>query len=190
MTVLVGMLGGPGCGKTSISAKLFAHLKAHNVSVEFANEYIKGWAWEGRSIGLFDQFYAFGKEVHYQSRLFNKVDFIISDSPAMLAAFYQHFYNNDGSLDEASKNFYKLAEEKANVKFLHFLLPRKKEYVEEGRFQTKEEADKLSIDLKKWLDSEKYAYTELDCEDEERLDVILENLEKFLGKKLDGFYRL
>ena len=187
MTVLINMLGCPSSGKTSLSAKLFAYMKARDINVEYSSEYVKGWAWEGKRVGPFDQFYIFGKETHNQSRLFNKVDFIISDSPVMLTAFYHYFYNGNEALNEVCQNFYKLAKEKADIKVLNFFLPRKKKYVSKGRFQTEEEADRLAVQLQEWLAKEQYPYIELDCEDEDRLKVVVDSVKEILGIDINGF---
>lgn len=146
---------------------------------------MKGWAWEGKKVGPFDQFYIFGKESHNQSRLFNKVDFIISDSPVMLTAFYHYFYNGNEALNEVCHNFYKLAEEKAGIKTLNFFLPRKKKYIAKGRYQSEQEADKVATDLRNWLDKEGFPYIVLDCPDKERLNVVMEYIKKEVGD-LDG----
>ena len=180
MTILINMLGCPSSGKTSLSAKLFAQLKAMDLNAEYTSEYVKGWAWEGKKVGPFDQFYIFGKETHNQSRLFDKVDFIISDSPVMLTAFYHYFYNGNEALNEVCHNFYNLAEE-AGVEVVNFFLPRKKKYVAKGRYQTQEEADALAFQLKEWLNKEGYEYTTLECSDKERINVVLEKLKEMTG---------
>ena len=180
MTILINMLGCPSSGKTSLSAKLFAQLKAMDLNAEYTSEYVKGWAWEGKKVGPFDQFYIFGKETHNQSRLFDKVDFIISDSPVMLTAFYHYFYNGNEALNEVCHNFYNLAEE-AGVQVINFFLPRKKKYIAKGRYQTQEEADALAFQLKEWLNKEDYEYIELDCADKERLNTVMDYLKMMTG---------
>lgn len=180
MTILINMLGSPSSGKTSLSAKLFAQLKAMDLNAEYTSEYVKGWAWEGKKVGPFDQFYIFGKETHNQSRLFDKVDFVISDSPVMLTAFYHYFYNGNNALDEVCKNFYKLTDE-AGVKVINFFLPRKKKYVKQGRYQTEEEANNVALELQEWLKKEGYDYIELDCPDKDRLDFVIDKLKALTG---------
>ena len=175
MTILINFIGQPSSGKTSLSAKLFARLKELELDAEYVYEYVKGWAWEGKKIGKFDQFYIFGKETHNQSKLFNKVDYVISDSPVMLTAFYHFYYNGDNALKEVCKDFYKLTDE-AGVKVLNFYLPRKKKYNPKGRFQTQEQADQLAKDLLVWLDNEGYSYEVLDCSEEERVEIVLERI--------------
>ena len=88
MTILINLLGSPSAGKSTAARKLFSRLKDMYLNVEFVPEYVKSWAWDNREIKPYDQFYFFGKEAHNQSHLFNKVDFIISDSPVLLTAVY------------------------------------------------------------------------------------------------------
>ena len=128
MTILINLLGAPSVGKSTTAGKLFAELKGMELNAELVQEYVKGWAWDGRTISPYDQFYFFGKETHNQSHLFNKVDFIISDSPAVLTAFYQLYSQQENSLRGICKHFYEMAEKIDNVKTVNFLLPRKKKY--------------------------------------------------------------
>lgn len=176
MTVLLNFLGAPSTGKTTLSASVFAYLKARDIDVEYSSEYVKTWAWESRNISSLDQYYIFGKEAHQQSRLFNKVDFLISDSPVMLATFYQYFYNGRNTLTVPCHDFYEVAEKEFKVKVINFFLNRQKEYNPKGRYQTKEEADDLSRLLKTWLNFEGFKYHELTCDDSERLEEVVKVL--------------
>lgn len=185
MTILINLLGQPSSGKTSLAAKLFSKLKSMGMNAEYVNEYVKGWAWEGREMTSFDQLYIFGKEAHNQSKLFNKVDIIISDSPVMLATFYQYFLNGKNSLQVPCHYFYDTAEE-LGVQAMNFFLPRRKKYSSKGRYQTEQEADELAKQLKTWLYEENFYYEELNCPDKERLEIIMERLEG-ITHNFEGF---
>ena len=176
MTVLLNFLGSPGVGKTTLSAAVFAKLKSLGIETEYTPEYVKGWVYDGRAISPFDQYYLFGQEVLRQSRLFNKVDVVISDSPVMLAAFYQYHYNGKNTLRIPCHDFYDTAEKVAHVEIVNFVLPRRKEYNPNWRYQTKEESDAISELLKTWLNFEGYSYYELKCDDTNRVEEVLEVL--------------
>lgn len=151
------------------------------LSVEYSPEFIKQWCYEGKTVNKFDQYYVFGVECLNQSRLFNKVDYVISDSPVLLTGFYNYYYNKgDNSLSEACKGFYKKAAEDG-IEVLNFFLPRKKRYVTKGRFQTEAEADEVAVMLKEWLAKEGYEYTELTCPDRDRLDAVMSIIEQKVG---------
>ena len=186
MTILINFLGSPSSGKSTTAGKLFTRLKDMNLNVEYVQEYVKSWAWDQRKISPYDQFYFFGKEAHNQSHLFNKVDFIISDSPVLLTAFYHMHYNGDNALREICKDFYDMASRIDNVETLNFFLPRKKAYNPKGRYQTQEQADKIAELLKAWLTVECYPFEELDCPDEYRVDAIIDRL-KIATNGFEGY---
>ena len=176
MTILINLLGSPSAGKSTAAGKLFSRLKDMYLNVEFVPEYVKSWAWDNREIKPYDQFYFFGKEAHNQSHLFNKVDFIISDSPVLLTAFYHLYYNKDNALREICKDFYEMAERLDNVQVVNFFLPRKKKYIKRGRYQTEKQADEVAIVLKKFLEIECYDFIEVDCPDEKRTEFMVDKL--------------
>lgn len=175
MTVIVNMVGQPSCGKTSTSVKLLAHLKELGVEAEYCPEAAKTYLYDGKKVNKYMQFGLFGSECTTQSRLFDSVDVVISDSSPVLAAFYEYFYNGDNALAPACKEFYKKTKED-DIKVLNFFLPRKKKYNPKARFQTEAQATDVAIKLREWLDSEGYEYEVLDCPDEARLDAIMKRL--------------
>lgn len=179
--VVLNLVGAPSVGKSTTAAKLFGELKALNLNVEYSPEVVKTWCYEGKQVNKYDQYYLFGCECHNQSRLFNSVDIIISDSSPILAAFYNYYYNNgDNSLAPACEEFYRKVTEDG-IKVLNFFLPRKKQYVTKGRYQTEQEANKVAEDLKTWLKKEGYDYIELECPDSERLDFVIGKLRELTG---------
>lgn len=183
MTVLINFFGSPSSGKTTLSAALFTQLKVMGLNAEFTPEYVKSWVYESRPVGKYGQFTIFGEEVRRQSRLFNTVDVAISDSPVALTGFYNCFYNqgSDNCLSAPCKEFYRRAKEEDKVHIINFLLPKRKEYTAGGRYQSKDEADMIDIQLREWLNNEGYEYIELDCPDKDRVDTIIEKLKEVTG---------
>ena len=177
---LIQMIGSPSVGKSTTAAKLFTKLKDMGLNVELVTEYCKNWIWDKREITPYSEMYFFGKQSHAESHLFNKVEYIVTDSPTLLAAFYQWYYNGNNCLSSACREFYKRAAED-NVKVLNFLLPRKKAYNPKGRLQTEKESDELALLLKGWLDQEGYPYINLNCLDSERVDKVMSYLRTMTG---------
>ena len=185
MTILINLIGAPSVGKSTTAGRLFAALKGMGLNAEYSSEYVKGWVYRGQQVSPYDQLYIAGKEVYRQSHLFNKVDFIISDSPVILTAFYHLYNNHDNALREICKDFYDMAERLDNVKVLTFYLQRKKKYQTQGRYHTEEQSDEINRLLRCFLEVEAYPYEELDCPDEDRIDVIMERL-KELTNNFEG----
>ena len=105
MTILINLFGQPSAGKSTTSAELFAKMKYLKLDVELCQEWVKKWAWEGRVPNKYDQYYISGKEIHQQSRLFGKVEYIISDSPVFLGSFYNYYFNKNDDFFKIINSF-------------------------------------------------------------------------------------
>lgn len=132
--------GGPGCGKSTIAARVFADLKMKHYNVEQVTEYIKTWAHEGKFPKSFDQLYVFGKQMHREDVVLQHVDLIVTDSPLLMNSVYAETYGFPGwpELVSLGKKF----EEK--YPSINFFLPRRFDYKnEEGRYQDLEQAKEI-----------------------------------------------
>jgi deoxyadenosine/deoxycytidine kinase len=150
MTTLINLYGGPGTGKSTNAAKLFAHLKETGINCELVQEYVKQWAWENKTPSILDQFYLFGKQAKKEYSLFNKVDYIITDSPLELCCFYAHKYGPKSLahvFDQMLCEYRKLC----NISIVHIFLHRVKSYQPKGRFQTEQEAKIIDQELREYL---------------------------------------
>jgi len=143
MAIVVNLFAGPGVGKSTTAARIFAELKMHGVNCEMALEFAKDKVWEESFKTIDDQIYIFGKQFHKIWRLKDKVDVIICDSPLPISIVYDK---------ENSEAFHTLIMEQFN-KFDNYnvLLTRSGEYQKEGRVQTEEEAKGVDEIVKKVL---------------------------------------
>src|SRR5579885_3619982 len=91
-TTIINVYGGPGAGKSTSAAYLYYLLKVAGKNVELVREYVKDWAWEGRKFGAYDEIYFLGKQVRHESMLFGKVDWIVTDAPVYMTAYYASIY--------------------------------------------------------------------------------------------------
>jgi nicotinamide riboside kinase len=149
-TLVINLTGGPGTGKSTLSANLFAKLKMIGVDVELAPEYVKDLVWEESFKKIENQIYIFGKQHNRLYRLKNKVKVIITDSPLLNSIVY---YNGNNPHFEPLV----IWEFKA-MNNLTFYLERSFEYVQNGRMQDIEGAKKVDETYKSILDKYEIDY--------------------------------
>jgi len=134
-TLIISLFGGPGTGKSTLCANLFARMKMDGIDVEMAPEYVKEVVWEESFKKIENQLYIFGKQHQRTHRLIDKVDVIITDSPLLNSIVYYNG-NNPYFTDLVLCEYNKMNN-------LAFYLERSFEYVQNGRTQTLENAKKV-----------------------------------------------
>ena len=142
-TKVINIYAGSGAGKSTLAAGLFFKMKKAGLNVELAREWVKSWAWSGRKITELDQLHISGQQSEVESSLYGKVDYVITDSPLLLSAIYDEFYNTSPIVLSVVQGF--LARAKAlGVHHVDFRLMRHKKFNPQGRYET--EATARAID--------------------------------------------
>ena len=136
---VINLFGGPGCGKSTTAAALFALMKRQGMNVEMITEFAKDLVWTERNKELGDEVYIFGKMYHKLWRLRDKVDYVITDSPLPFCHYY----------DRENIPYFKEFAMSAFNSFdnINFSLVRSFPYQQEGRYQTEAEADKVHEEI-------------------------------------------
>lgn len=156
-TLIINLIGGPGCGKSTSASGIFYELKKHGINCELSLEFAKDKVWEESYKVLDDQLYVFGKQYHKLFRLKDKVDVIITDSPLLISIHYNKI---------SSQHFNNLVVEQYHTfNNLMYFINRSETYQSEGRLQTKEESEMIDRDIKTILETYDIDYTEISCED-------------------------
>jgi len=161
MTKIITLYGGPGVGKSTTSAHIFAELKQRQSSVELVREYVKKWAWQGRKISGYDEFYFVGKQIHEESTLFGKVDYIVTDKPLIMDIYYSQRYASKTiakGIRAAVTSFYAAAAEDGH-QHLHVFLTRSKPYDARGRYEDEATARQMDGEIRDMLIELSYVYT-------------------------------
>ena len=86
--MIINLYGGPGTGKSTTAAHLFALMKHKGMSCELVTEFAKDLTWEDRQTCLSNQVYVLGEQHRRLERVKNKVDYVITDSPLLLSCVY------------------------------------------------------------------------------------------------------
>ena len=131
-TLVINLFGGPGVGKSTLCASVFARLKVMGIDCEMATEYAKDMVWEESYKKLENQIYIFGKQHARVHRLLGKVDVVITDSQLLNSMVY------DKSNNQELKNLTISEFKKLNT--LNFYINRRLKYEENGRVQTLDQA--------------------------------------------------
>lgn len=163
-TAVIELYGGPGCGKSTAAAEIYTYLKRKNHDCELVREYVKDWAWEDRKVNLWDELYILGSQLRRESILYNKVQYIITDSPLWLSGFYEKYYFPN--LVELPCHQALMALKKEfNGRLYHkryFLNRKNKNYITPGRYQDIDEATGIDIMMKEYLSASDLKFTLVD----------------------------
>src|SRR5574343_129450 len=135
-SLVINLFSGPGVGKSTACAGIFYELKKRHYNVELVTEYAKDIVFENRQDLFTDQLYILAKQHRRILRLCGKVDIIITDSPILQNLAY--------TPDSYFRSYAPLVCDVFNsFNNVNFLLKRRMEYVQTGRYQSEEEAIKL-----------------------------------------------
>lgn len=171
-TLVVNLHAGPGAGKSTMMAAVFARLKELNVDAEMCNEFAKQLVWEMRFETFKDEQYVFSKQAHAMYRLNGKVDVIVTDRPLILTCLY-------ASDDPALCNLcYDRFSRYVN---LNYFLVREKKYNPNGRNQTEDEAKQLDLRTKDVLEKYNIVYKEVPG-NSSSVDIIVKDVLELLDK--------
>ena len=152
-TIFINLFGGPGTGKSTLCASIFASLKMKGIDCEMALEYAKDVVWEESFPKLKNQIYIFGKQHSRIFRLKGKVDVVITDSPLINSVVYNsedNKYLDDLVIHEFSK-----------LKNMNYFLIRGTDYNPNGRAQNLEEAKMVDDKYKSILKDGDIEYTNI-----------------------------
>lgn len=157
MLNVINLFGGPGVGKSTIAADVFASLKKEGYDVELITEYAKTRVYEEHDTVFGDQAYMFAKQLRQFHRLEGKVDFAVCESPLLLSVMYAREHNY------RYQNFEPFVFEAANhFNNMNFFLARNLEtvpYNPSGRRHTVDEARELDKECEKVLKQSGQDYT-------------------------------
>lgn len=149
--LVINMYGGPGTGKSTSAAMVFAMLKQRGINTEYVTEFAKDLTWHKRHSTLNDQVYVLAKQHHKLFMLKDQVDVVVTDSPLLLTLYYGQDHHD--SLKQLAIDLYK------GYNNIDILLRRSKEYNPSGRNQTEAEAREIDIQIKDILNTHATGYS-------------------------------
>jgi len=157
--LVINLYGGPGTGKSTTAAHVFALLKQKDVNAELVREYAKDIVWEGRThllSGVFPyQLVIFSKQNKRMFDLVGKVDVIVTDSPLWLS---YHYSGHDEQMLHLIVRTSKWYDE------VHFFLNRTKKFNPMGRVHDEIESKLIDVQLQKMLEDCRIGCTFIDAD--------------------------
>lgn len=142
MTKFINLFGGPGIGKSTTAAGVFYKLKSLGYNVELVPEFAKDLVWESRLETLQNQFYVTARQFHMISKLADKADIVVTDSPILLGSIYAP-KDYPQCYHETIKFFF----DTIQTPGLNFMLSRHKAFVQSGRVHTYDESTALDAKI-------------------------------------------
>lgn len=145
--IVCNLFGGPGAGKSTSAAALYAEMKMQGYSVEYVNEYAKQMVYEDKGHWLVKaadfQVMLTAQQLHRMWILREHVDYVIMDSPLILPVLY---VDPDWTCyNEFTTFIIKLFKSYNNI---NFFLNRPARFESGGRVHNEEEAKAVDDRIK------------------------------------------
>jgi len=142
---VVNIFGGPGTGKSTTRAELFALFKKGRHNVEEVTEFAKDLTWEKNQTAFADQLFLLANQNRRQFRLQDQVEWCVTDSPILLGVNYV-------TPEYLPYTFRSLSFELWNTyDNYNFFIERATEYQSIGRNQTEDEAKQIDRNILEML---------------------------------------
>lgn len=170
----INLYGGPGVGKSTIAAMLYARLKGAGTDVELVQEYVKQRVYEDRKPQGWDYIYAFAHQFEAERRcLQGGVQRIVTDSPLLLQCIYaqEHGCPVAKQLGDITLTFEK------EYPSINFFVYRNSPYEEGSRWETSDEAEAMDVTIEETLIRNGIQYYLLNPCDPKSVDLCQDRLE-------------
>jgi hypothetical protein len=171
-TLHINLWAGPGTGKSTMAAGIFAALKWNKIDCELVSEYAKQIVWEESYTKLNNQIYLFGKQYSKHYNLEGKVQVVITDSPIPMGCVY------DAGRTKYLKEL--VISEFHKFDNLNYFLGRVKDYNPNGRMQSYEEALEKDREIKQFMIDNEIEYIDIPAE-EVSIKLIVEDIKRKLS---------
>ncbi len=144
MSTIINLYGGPGTGKSTTMALVYAGMKLRGQEVEMAPEWVKIPVWAGNLDVLEDQLYITAKQNHILNRLYGRVEVIVTDAPLLQGLVYCQNPTVQEVIRESVRCY----------RNEHVFLNRVKPFRQRGRVQDEGKSLRLDFEIESMLTEE------------------------------------
>lgn len=170
MSKIINLFGGPGIGKSSIASGLTYKLKKKHITCDNPYEFPKILAWDKNFSAISDQLYVLANQHRGIVKSYNKVDYIILDSPILLSLIYKDYYNKETTYPSSlyNKHFDNMILEMHNsYDNINILLTRNNQsnHNNNERYHNKKESKDLDLKIEKELNDNNIKFHKVEVGD-------------------------
>lgn len=187
--IKIGLIGPPGCGKSTLAAYVFAMLKDSGIDGELINEYIREHVNRHKRVpSITFQGLIYERQLEKEKIIPQTLDFFITDSPHILSYIFASLYINYDDPDQVEllgDLYLKFLRQSKNAYDLIYVLEHNHPPKDDGvRYQTDEEMQLLKNSIPVFLDMHKVKYTTLDANTPtlKRAQLIVDDVKRLIEK--------
>ena len=171
MSKIINLISGPGAGKTTMAALIFAEMKILGYNVEYVSEYAKQLVWLKEFEVLNNQYHVSMRQFRLFDAMRGAVEFIVTDG-SLLHGFYYNRDNPDNvsHIEKTEQSILRWYQSFDNINI--FLDRVDNPYMQEGRIQSFQEALNVDRELKEILNLFNIPYTEFVAKRENTGDIV------------------
>lgn len=164
----INLYGSPSSGKTTLASQIFAEMKSKHHNIAYVQEYSKDLVYQGvdmRFLPENERLLILAEQFRRENILKDKVDYIVTDSPMLLTAYY----HQDPSKKEDWSYAKDIVLRHLDKDEIHLWLEPVENFEVEGRSHNEDESLKISEELFDYLLSTGIKLTSIRGTPEERL---------------------
>jgi len=187
--VKIGLMGAPGCGKSTLAAYVFAMLKDKGFDGELVNEYIREHVNRHKRVpSITFQSIVYERQLEKEKIIPPALDFFVTDSPHILSYIFASLYINYQDPDhiELLGDLYlKFLRYSRTAYDLVYVLEHNHPPKDDGvRYQTDEEMELLKRMIPTFLDTHRIPYKLLcaNMDTKKRSKIIVNDVQNLLSK--------
>jgi hypothetical protein len=153
MTNVIEFWGSPGSGKSTFAADCFVVAAKQGYNCHLVTEAIKPHAIRGLPISELDQTWIAGEQSRLESSTYGKFDYVFTDSPVLLPAFFGKYHDGDDlGLASIIHRWENRASAKYKIHRTRVFLPLVEAWFKTtGRYESYEQSKEMSEALYDWL---------------------------------------
>lgn len=177
MPIRIAILGGPGCGKTTLMQQVYVDLKVQGLNVGAVSEYSTKYLKEKGMIETISEQYGIYLGQKMLEESLEDFDYAVTDYATFIPYVYARFMLGDKKRTvkeiEILEDLYGLALRDISKYDYIFFVPREFGYKRDGvRWQDEELAKSVDHAIKQFLDAENVFYTTITGSTKQRAEQI------------------